>query len=508
MPWILGGAALWCLALLLFLQHLFFSGISSDFDSRRQTLNASLRNTLLELGINIKERKISETWEKISDEKGEWEALTWRVRVKPEFDFHNARHSLISVIEGVSATPVARIDLSDEEIPLVVEAHIEKRLSHRIYFIITQPSFSPALAINAEAFLGNRWQRLSAGRRDLDYALYSALMASGFNGPPLLIREYYQSAQSGDASGEDVFHWVISNSRGIELGETVEELRNLIPAARFALSSAGNGPGDEMSTLDVVLGGELSHRIIFTGFHDGRGIRLKKEAWKEGILLAPPRVAIIIDDIGFDTEIAERFLELEIPITLSIIPNLPKSRILAERTHLRGRETILHLPMEPESYPESDPGRGAILVDMSPEQIKALTTENIDAVPHISGVNNHMGSRAMTNRNVIQEVLEVIRIRDLYFIDSRTSSQTLGYTLARQLNIPASERSVFIDSTEIADTDYSVQRLKELIQRSKQKGTAVGIGHPRPETLEALKRMTDEFRKAGVEIVYASEVVS
>ncbi len=252
----------------------------------------------------------------------------------------------------------------------------------------------------------------------------------------------------------------------------------------------------------------MSHSIVFPIHPDGRGSRLKKVIRSSVVLFAPPRAAIIIDDIGFDEEIAKRFMRLEIPITLSIIPHLPFSRNIAERAYLRGREMMLHLPMEPEGYPETDPGSGAILVRLNAEEIRRRTAANIDAVPHIAGINNHMGSLAMANSQVVEEVLEVVRDRSLYFVDSRTTAQTVGFQLAQRLGIPSTERIVFIDSVDITEIDYRIEKLKELILRAKQRGTAVGIGHPTAETLEAVEIMAEEFRKEGVEIVYASEVVS
>jgi uncharacterized protein len=119
-----------------------------------------------------------------------------------------------------------------------------------------------------------------------------------------------------------------------------------------------------------------------------------------------------------------------------------------------------------------------------------------------------MGSRAMTHAPTVQRVLEIVRDRGLFFIDSRTTSSTMGFSLARGMSIPAGERTVFIDSADKADTEYSVGQLREVIARARTQGSCIAIGHPSPETIAAIRRMVEEFRSAGVEFVFASDVVS
>jgi polysaccharide deacetylase 2 family uncharacterized protein YibQ len=501
--WIVGGAAIWSVALLLILQHLLFSNPTDRFEADQAVLNTALRNTIIQLGILPESRAVKESLENLGDKEGSWHALNWRIRLPESFDVPHARARIMAAIETAHAKPLVRWTPEDSELPLVIEAFIGKRLSHRLLFTPNAPQTAPQFILDAQAFLGTRWQLLSGKRLDLDRQLYSELSSLELNGPPLLIREFWQTP---DQSPDKVPNWVISVRNGMSLPDAVSALRGRITLGRLENNYLPDG---ESIAIGVLLDGALSHRLIFTGFPDGRGINLKSVRGSNTVLLTPPRVAVIIDDMGFDVDMAERFMSIDgLKLTLSIIPYQPFSTEVSVRAQQHGVETMVHMPMEPNDYPANNPGRGAILVSLDDGQIVARTEEYLASLPTARGVNNHMGSRAMADSRVVRLVLGVIGKRNLYFIDSRTASDTLGLATASSLSIPAAERAVFIDEVGNSDVNYRLGMIRQLIRLARERGSAIGIGHPSVETLSALRIAAREFLEAGVEVVFASDIVS
>ena len=504
-PWIIAGVVLWAVALLMIFQHVLFSDSSGSFEATRGALNAGLRTALLELGITSEHRSVKENKELLGNNGDTWEALNWRISVPEGFDVAHAGVRLQAAVESSSAHAKVRLAENDRELPLVLEAYIGDRLSHRLLFVSPVESPSPGLLANAESFLSERWDRLTGGRVDLDRQLYSAISAMGLNGPPLLIREYWRRPQEDLSAATEIPHWVVCIENGISAADAIEDLRSRVQLGR--LSDTPSYLGDSV-TVDVSFNGALSHRLIFSEQRDGRGLRLMGTKDVDSVLLTPPRVAIIIDDIGFDLAMADELMQLGAHLTLSIIPNQAFSTEIAVRAHKRGFETMIHLPMEPNDYPDTDPGRGAIYVNLAASEITRRTNAFLEAVPHASGVNNHMGSRAMADGEVVKTMLASVASHNLFFVDSRTSAKTIGLQTARSMGMPSAERSVFIDEVGNSDVAYRVDKLRELIRLARERGTVIGIGHPSRETIDALRHVIPEFLEAGVEIVYSSEVVS
>jgi hypothetical protein len=137
-------------------------------------------------------------------------------------------------------------------------------------------------------------------------------------------------------------------------------------------------------------------------------------------------IAVIIDDIGFDLRIVEELAGIPAPIAFAVLPHSPHAAEAARFLHAAGKEILLHLPMEPRSYPEESPGAGALMVDMDEKQIRRQLQENLAAVPYVSGVNNHMGSRFMEDEARLTMVMDELKKRGLYFVDSRTSADSRG----------------------------------------------------------------------------------
>jgi polysaccharide deacetylase 2 family uncharacterized protein YibQ len=221
----------------------------------------------------------------------------------------------------------------------------------------------------------------------------------------------------------------------------------------------------------------------------------------------PPkgRVAIVIDDLGQDRRVARDFLGLEVPLSFSIIPFTPHSREVAREASRRGMDVLLHLPMEPKDYPEQNPGRAGLLTTMRKRQILSQLAKNLSDVPHVTGVNNHMGSKFTEDSERMRYVLEDLRRRGLFFLDSRTTPRTVGFRIAQELGLKSAERNVFLDNDR--DVVRIKARIAELIDLSLKNGGAIGIGHPYPETLQAIREALPSLKENGVQLVPVSSLL-
>lgn len=217
-----------------------------------------------------------------------------------------------------------------------------------------------------------------------------------------------------------------------------------------------------------------------------------------------PKVAIIIDDIGYDSKIAKQFLELDGVLTFSILPHSPAQKKIVALAEANGFEIMLHLPMEPFEYPNVNPGPGTLLTTMTPDQLISQLEKNLEAIPAIKGVNNHMGSKMTAQSNQMYQIFSVLKKRGLYFIDSRTTAKTQGRPSARLFQVPFAERDVFLDHSQ--KPEFIEKQIRELIRIARQNGQAVGIAHPHPLTLKILKDALPDLRKQ-VQLVPASKVV-
>lgn len=213
-------------------------------------------------------------------------------------------------------------------------------------------------------------------------------------------------------------------------------------------------------------------------------------------------IVLIIDDLGFEGQPLDRVMSLDPNINCAILPNAESAAAFAERLNARGFEILCHLPMEPRGA--DSPGRNAILTSMSDDEIARATRENVRAIPHARGVNNHMGSLATTDRRVMSSVIGALP-QGMYFIDSRTAGGSVAGEVAREMNVRTATRHVFLDDVP---TEYSVRKqLEMLADTAERRGIAVGIGHPRPATMRVLAEELPELRARGFRLVRASEVV-
>jgi hypothetical protein len=217
-----------------------------------------------------------------------------------------------------------------------------------------------------------------------------------------------------------------------------------------------------------------------------------------------PKIAIIIDDIGYDKTIANKFLELDTVLTFSILPHSTHDKSIARSAHLKGCDVMLHLPMEPNEYPSIDPGPGVLLTSMSPDQLIERLNEDLDAFPFIKGVNNHMGSKMTTVSPQLYQIFSVLKKKGLFFIDSRTTADTLCKPSAQLFKVPFAQKDVFID--HLPEPEFIRKQLHRLIFIAGSHGEAVGIAHPHSETYNVLREMLPDLKKKA-ELVRASDIV-
>ena len=258
-----------------------------------------------------------------------------------------------------------------------------------------------------------------------------------------------------------------------------------------------------------------------------------------------PTVAIVLDDWGYGlTPAGEGLLELDVPLTLSILPGLPTSREVAllrtdlavpalpsaddsrELRHKLGcpvdldlgrllpdvvpasrRETMLHLPMQPDDYPVVNPGRNAVMTWSSPVEIARIVETAVASLPGVSGVNNHMGSAATSDSGVMDHVMDRLAPHGLFFLDSRTSPSSVAYRTARRHGLSALENHVFLDEKEPTREKVRGQ-VERLLELAETRGFAVAIGHPYGCTLDVLREEIPRLQALGVRFVTVSELLA
>lgn len=215
------------------------------------------------------------------------------------------------------------------------------------------------------------------------------------------------------------------------------------------------------------------------------------------------RVALVIDDMGRSLEHVERLSDLGISVTFAVLPYEIRTAEVVDALAALDAEYIVHLPMEAQGG--ADPGPGALGAEMAGDELIAATREALARVPGAVGVNNHMGSAVVTDLPAMEAVLGELRRRDLYFLDSRTASETLGYTLARRLGVPAAERQVFLDTQR--DRAAIRRQFDRLLALAEERGGAIAIAHPYDETLDVLAQGIPEARARGIEFVPVSSLL-
>jgi uncharacterized protein len=249
------------------------------------------------------------------------------------------------------------------------------------------------------------------------------------------------------------------------------------------------------------------HRVYRLEMTGGRyALADPYQAFEQGAGKPGKRVAILIDDLGSEWETAKGFWELEVPVTLSILPYKRYSQEVAREAVRHGKEVLLHLPLQPQEYPAVNPGAGSLLLSMDREGIQAEIAAQLDSLPPCVGVSSHMGSCFTEQRQPMLWVLSVLGERNLFFVDSMTTPDSIARGVAMELGVPFAQRTHFLD---LEKTEESIVRqLLRLAEDAVRSGGAIGIAHPSAETLAALPKVVVGFSEKGVRIVPVSEMVS
>jgi len=218
-----------------------------------------------------------------------------------------------------------------------------------------------------------------------------------------------------------------------------------------------------------------------------------------------PRVAIIIDDLGYQLEAGQRAIELPGPVAFAVLPGTPRASLLAQWAHERGKEVLLHLPLQANSDDKDNEPVG-IDLDMSRETVGATFETALNSVPHAIGVNGHKGSLLTRHPGHMIWLMEEIRAReDLFFVDSYTTAASVAMQMAQEAGVQAARRDVFLDPDRSPETvARQFERMKRL---ARKRGFVVAIGHPYLPTLELLERELPKLREQGFELVAISELV-
>ena len=214
-------------------------------------------------------------------------------------------------------------------------------------------------------------------------------------------------------------------------------------------------------------------------------------------------IAIIIDDLGYKVKQDKRAINLPGDVTFSFLPHTPYVQEMAEIVHAQGREIMLHLPMQP-----TEPfflGPGALTNEMTENEFKASISESIMSIPHVKGVNNHMGSLLSSQQQSMNWLMDELTKTDLFFVDSRTSVNTVAEKTASFYDIDNTRRNVFLDH-ELNRPAIEFQ-FERLINLAKKTGYAVAIGHPFSITLDVLEDKIPELERAGIQLIKVSDLI-
>jgi hypothetical protein len=212
----------------------------------------------------------------------------------------------------------------------------------------------------------------------------------------------------------------------------------------------------------------------------------KPDKKSEKVLPKPvkPKVAIIIDDLGPNKNVAKEVLALKAPLTLSILPLQTYSAWIAEEGHRLGHDVIAHIPMETEKSYKL--GEGGLYTWMTDKEIADTLNNDISSIPHALGVSNHMGSAFTQDKRAMQALIAELKKKKLFFLDSLTASGSVGFHLAEMNGIKALDRDIFLDDND-NPSEIELQ-WKKLINIANKKGYAVLLAHPRKNTLEFLQK--------------------
>jgi hypothetical protein len=285
------------------------------------------------------------------------------------------------------------------------------------------------------------------------------------------------------------------------------------PVDTFAqrLQAAAHNSGDRLDPKPVTEGGGYGLARL-DGTLAGRKVRVVVIG-EEPRPTPAPRVrpqptadlAIVLDDAGNSLAAVKELEDLPEAVAVAVLPNAPQSREVVRELHRQGREVLLHMPMEPLPGNGPGPGDGAVLVGQTPAEVAARLERALEIVSTARGINNHMGSRATADLSTMNAVMSFLRGKGLYFLDSRTTPDTVAERAAREAGVPVLRREVFLDNVD--EPDDVRRRLNEAVSRASADGSAVAIGHVHPVTVTVLAAELGSL-PSGVRLVRPSRLLN
>ena len=216
-------------------------------------------------------------------------------------------------------------------------------------------------------------------------------------------------------------------------------------------------------------------------------------------------IVLVIDDFGYRNDsISDGFLELPVPITCAVLPGHNQSSRFAKKAINAGKEVIVHMPMQ-SAITSSGEDEFKLKIGMTSEEIEWRLNEALNEIPEAVGINNHQGSKATTDGKVMAVVASVLKNKNKFFLDSRTSSKTVGENTMRSVGVPTARRHIFLDN-DLSIENISKQ-LNKLVTVAEKKGLAIGIGHVKGNTLKVLEEEIPALVEQGFEFKFLSQVV-
>lgn len=217
------------------------------------------------------------------------------------------------------------------------------------------------------------------------------------------------------------------------------------------------------------------------------------------------KLAVIVDDCGYDMSSVRTLLNTGLPLNFAVLPYKPYSSDVLEMIKSNGRVAMLHLPMEPMDRSAMSEGSSTICTDMSKDKILELTRKAINSLPGVSGVNNHQGSKATADSATMTTVLQELRNQDLFFVDSRTSSKSVARDKAVAMGVPTARNDIFLDNS--SDVQAIRKQIYKAMDIAEKNGSAIAICHARPNTAKAWSMYAEEIKNTGIELVPITDLL-
>ena len=211
-------------------------------------------------------------------------------------------------------------------------------------------------------------------------------------------------------------------------------------------------------------------------------------------------LVVVIDDVGYNKARGMRAVHLPGPVTLAVLPFAPHTQVLVDAAVAADRDLLIHQPMQTQSSPHARMEHDTLHMGMNEAEMHEALTRALRAIPNRVGLNNHAGSLLTQHRAPMRSVMTELSKRNLIFLDSRTTAETVAYETANEMGVLAFKRDVFLDN--IRTPEAINEAFQKALRVARKNGTAIIIGHPYPATLDyletALEHLPADIRLVGI----------